>query len=106
MQITAAVANAARALFPFGALAQLLGAAAGQLRRKAAGARGGGRTRRQARLSGRRRLPHEVDQPLIGVLPVALLGAETARRDDDHPLRRHAPSGEAAQPRARRFIEA
>src|SRR5579862_37932 len=70
-------------LVPAGLVAQPFGACQAVLAREAPFARGARRTGRGAHLGDYQRAADEIRQPLLGIAPVALLGAMTAGDDED-----------------------
>src|SRR5215470_4936827 len=85
---------------------QALCSAAGELCFAPAFTRRRGRARRHAAFRGLDRPPNEIDQSLIRIRAIALLGAETPRHDDNSSVCRHAPPGERTQSRLHWCIKA
>ena len=82
---------------PLDRLTQPLGLAAGELCLVAPFAGCRRRARRYAPFFGLRRSTEKIDQSLIRIPPITLLGAEAPRHDDDDAVGRHPPAGEQAQ---------
>ena len=87
-------------------MAQTFGSAAGELCFAPALTGRRRRTRPHAMLPRFGGAAQHVDQPVIGVLAIALLCAEPPRRNDQLALRVHPPPGNQAQSRAHPVVEA
>jgi hypothetical protein len=87
-------------------LAQALGSTAREFCFAAAFAERRRRACRQPPLAWLGGATQQINQPLVGVLAIALLRAEPMRHNDEITVRGHPPPGNRAQPRAHFFVEA